>query len=269
MGEMQSDPGPDSPTTGTSSQRVAIITGATGSLGRAIAHRLASAGFRLALVGRRQPVLDELAAELDAAESGIVTTVVADLAEPGGAARAVTHAHDRFGRMDVLVNNAGGWSGSALGPFAEKSEKDLRAELEDNLISTVLACRAAVPHMLEQRYGRIVNISSVAGIIGLDGHAAYSAAKAGHIGLARQLAFELGKDGITANCVAPGPVSTVQVRQMIEQGHPGIQTMLEATPTGRLTSAEQIADAVAFFASETAGQINGQFLVIDGGMSSA
>ncbi|MFC5995384.1 SDR family NAD(P)-dependent oxidoreductase [Pseudonocardia hispaniensis] len=265
---MQSDPGPDNPTMGPGSQRVALITGAAGSLGRAIAHRFASAGFRIALVGRRQPVLDELAAEIEAAESGIATTVVADLAEPGGAARAIAHAHHRFGRVDVLVNSAGGWTGSALGPFAEKSEKDLRTELENNLITTVLACRAAIPHMLDQHYGRIVNISSIAGIIGLEGHAAYSAAKAGHIGLARQLALELGKNSITANCVAPGPVSTAQVRRMLEQGHPGIQAMLEATPTGRLTSAEQIADAVAFFASETSGQINGQFLVIDGGMSS-
>lgn len=246
-------------------QRVAVVTGATGPVGRAIAHRLAAAGFRLALVGRRKTALDELIAEIGA---NAAFAVVADLTEPGGAAHAIAEADQRHGRIDVLVNNAGGWSGSQLGPFAEKSEDQLRAELDDNLLSTVLTSRAAVSAMLRHHYGRIVTISSVAGVIGLGGHGAYSAAKAGHLGLARQLAMELGGEGITTNCVAPGPVETPQVLQLIEQGNAAIKAMVDSTPTGRLTAPAQVADAVAFFASEEAGQISGQFLVIDGGMSS-
>jgi 3-oxoacyl-[acyl-carrier protein] reductase len=252
--------------------RLAVVTGATGPLGRAIAHRFAIEGYRLALVGRRKSALDNLVTEIGSRLRGSGATdaafaVLADLTEPGGAESAIGEAGRRYGRIDVLVNNAGGWSGSQLGPFAEKSETELRAELDNNLLSTVLASRAAVPAMLRHHYGRIVTVASVAGVIGLGGHAAYSAAKAGHLGLARQLAMELGGEGITTNCVAPGPVETPQVLELIQQGNPAIQAMVDSTPTGRLTAPSQVAEAVAFFASEAAGQINGQFLVIDGGMS--
>jgi NAD(P)-dependent dehydrogenase (short-subunit alcohol dehydrogenase family) len=149
----------------------------------------------------------------------------------------------------------------------DKTEIELRAELENNLMSTVLVCHVVLPIMIEQRYGRIVNVSSIAGLIGLRGHSVYAAAKAGQIGLARVLATELGETGITVNCVAPGAVGTPRAQQAVAAGRPSLLEMLQLTPNRRLAALEEVADAVAFLASERAGHINGQVLSVDGGMT--
>lgn len=267
MGRVGQDLVAPAPCSADHHAKIAVITGATGPIGRATAHRLWSDGFGLALIGRRAPVLDQLAAELAKDSEQPVLPLVGDLAETGVAARLIADAERELGRIDVLVNNAGGWSGSQLGSFSEKSEADIRTELDNNLLVAVLSCRAALPVMVRQHFGRIINISSVAGIIGLDGHSAYSAAKAGHTGLARQLAMEFGSSGITANCVAPGPVQTPAVDQLVREGHPAIKKMLAETPTGRLTTTAEVAHVVSFLASPASGQISGQVIAVDGGMT--
>jgi 3-oxoacyl-[acyl-carrier protein] reductase len=279
-------------------RRVALVTGATGGIGPVIARRLAADGFLLALTGRRAEALAEVVGQL-ARESadgeasgsrggaggqpGAPTTArgeprvglmgespyaaAADLTSRDAVARLVGGVIERFGRLDVVVNAAGGWSGSRIGPFVEKSEAELRAELENNLMSTVLVCHVALPIMMEQRYGRIVNVSSIAGVIGLRGHSVYAAAKAGQGGLARVLAVEVGEYGITVNCVAPGAVGTPRVQQSLAAGRPALMEMIQLTPNRRVAAPEEVADAVAFLASERAGHINGQTLSVDGGMT--
>jgi NAD(P)-dependent dehydrogenase (short-subunit alcohol dehydrogenase family) len=123
--------------------------------------------------------------------------------------------------------------------------------------------------MVAARYGRIINVSSIAGLIALEGHSAYSAAKAGHSGLARQLAVEFGPFGITTNCVAPGAVLTGRAADMLAAEDEGILAMLRATPSGRLTTPEDVAELIGFLASEQAAPITGQTIAIDGGVTSA
>lgn len=248
--------------------RVALVTGATGPIGRAIARRLASSGFRVVITGRNPQALAELADELGR-DGERPRSVVADLTDYAAVTRAVGEVTDALGGLDVLVNSAGGWVGARPGPFLDKSPEDLRAQLDNNLLLPVLLSRAVLGGMVERGYGRIVAVSSVAGLIGLTGHGAYSAAKAGLSGFVRQLAYEFGGSGVTANCVAPGPVGTPNVRRLVAAGDPGMLAMLERTPSGRLTTPEDIADAVAFLGSEAAGHINGQTIAVDGGMTAA
>ncbi len=249
--------------------RGALITGATGSIGHAIARRLAADGCRLALAGRRVDVLDDLRKELAEAFDVDAMPIVIELTDHEAVARGVEEVYSTLGSIDVLVNNAGGWSGSRFGGFVEKSATDLAAEVADNLLSNVFVCRAVLPGMIERGFGRIINISSVAGIIAIDGHSAYSAAKAGQTGLTRQLAVEFGPSGISTNCVAPGAVLTERAQVLVDEQDPAIMAMLNMTPTGKLTSPEEVADIVAFLATDEAGQINGQTIPIDGGMSVA
>jgi NAD(P)-dependent dehydrogenase (short-subunit alcohol dehydrogenase family) len=246
---------------------VALVTGATGGIGPAIARRLASGGFRLALTGRRADALDEVAGSLARETGAEVFAAAADLAGRDAVAGLVDAVVARFGRLDAVVNGAGGWSGSRIGPFVEKSEAELRTELENNLMSTVLVCHVVLPIMMAQRYGRIVNVGSIAGVIGLRGHSVYAAAKAGQSGLARVLAVEVGEYGITVNCVAPGAVGTARVQQSLAAKRPALMEMLDLTPNRRVATPEEVADAVAFLVSERAGHVNGQTLPIDGGMT--
>jgi NAD(P)-dependent dehydrogenase (short-subunit alcohol dehydrogenase family) len=248
-------------------RRVALVTGASGGIGSAIARRLAADGFQLALTGRRADALAEVAASLASETGAEPFAAAADLTSDDQVASLVDAVRERHGRIDAVVNTAGGWSGSRIGPFVEKTEAELRAELENNLMTTVLVCHAVLPLMVAQRYGRIVNISSIAGLMGLRGHSVYAAAKAGQIGLARVLATELGEAGVTVNCVAPGPVGTPRVQQSLAAGRPGLLEMIQLTPNRRLAAPEEVADAVAYLASERAGHVNGQVVAVDGGMT--
>jgi NAD(P)-dependent dehydrogenase (short-subunit alcohol dehydrogenase family) len=251
------------------SGRVIVLTGASGWIGQAVAELLAKQGHRLALLGRRRDALQKLADSVAHPGRHAPLPIVADLTNYDEIDSAVETIAHELGAPQVLINNAGGWSGSRFGPFLDKSAADLRTELDNNLLTTVLVTRAVLPSMVEGNYGRIVNVSSIAGLVALDGHSAYSAAKAGHSGLARQLAVEFGPFGITTNCVAPGAVLTGRAADLVAAGDDGIMTMLRMTPSTRLTTPEEVAELVSFLASDRAGQINGQTIAIDGGMTSA
>jgi NAD(P)-dependent dehydrogenase (short-subunit alcohol dehydrogenase family) len=234
-----------------------------------VAALLAKEGYRLALLGRRTATLQSLADDIAQLATHQPLAIVADLTNDDEIEAAVRTVTQKLGAPQVLINNAGGWSGSRMGPFLDKSPTDLRTELDDNLLTAVLVSRAVLPFMVQGGYGRIVNVSSIAGLIALDGHSAYSAAKAGHSGLARQLAVEFGPCGITTNCVAPGAVLTQRAAELLTEHDESILAMLHATPSKRLTTPQQVAELVAFLASDGAAQITGQTIAIDGGVTSA
>ncbi|MGI5219343.1 SDR family NAD(P)-dependent oxidoreductase [Nocardia sp. CA-290969] len=250
-------------------KRVAIVTGASGWIGSAVAPQLADLGYHLVLLGRREEKLIALREQIDSFATHTPTVLTADLTDYDAIQRIVVPTVAELGIPEVLVNTAGGWSGSHFGSFLSKDGVDLRAEIDDNLLTAVFMSRAFLPAMVENRYGRIINVSSIAGIIALEGHSAYSAAKAGHSGLARQLAVEFGPMGITTNCVAPGAVLTPRAAELLAASDVSLNTMLQMTPSGRLTTPDEVAELVLFLASVDAAQINGQTIAIDGGMTSA
>lgn len=250
-------------------RRVAIVTGATGNIGPAIGRQLCADGFQVVLTGRREDALSSLRKEMAQRYDPAPMALPADLTQRTQVVAAVDKILAEFGRIDVVVNNAGGWAGSYIGPFLEKTEDQLRAELDNNLWSTVLVCHAVLPIMVRQRYGRIINVSSIAGQNGSPGHALYAAAKAGQIGLSKVLSVELGQFGITINSVAPGVVVTPQLREGLAEGsprRPSLLAKIDATPTRRFAEAEDIARSVSFLASEGASDITGQTLSVSGGL---
>jgi len=247
--------------------RTVIVTGAAHGFGRAIALRFAGLGARVM-------ACDVLAAELDqtarlAAEQHTpIDTRVLDVSDRSAVQTMVSEALQARGRIDVLVNDAGGVLGQIGRPLEEVSEADWRAIFAVNLDGAFYCSQAVAPVMKAARFGRIVNISSGAGLgISLTGIQAYASAKAGQIGLTRQLAHELGPWGITVNNVAPGFVRSnpTTERQWESYGDEGQRRLVENIALKRLGSPDDIAYGVLFFASEQAGWITGQTLSIDGG----
>jgi 3-oxoacyl-[acyl-carrier protein] reductase len=224
--------------------RVAVVTGTAHGIGGAIAAALAAAGATVHGVDKD---------DVD----------VTDAAQVGAFVRDV-------GRVDVLVNNAGGVVGQVGRPLEEVSEEDWRSVVDANLTSTFLCTRAVAPGMKERRYGRIVNISSGAGrSVSLTGIQAYASAKAGQIGFTRQTAHELGPFGITVNSIAPGFVlsNPTSIAQYESYGEEGQRRLVESIATRRLGTPEDIANGVLFFVSEASSWVTGQVISIDGGHS--
>lgn len=247
--------------------RVAVVTGAGNGLGRAIAILLAQQGARVVL-GDIDPAGLEGTATTIAGASGAAITVAGDLTEEAAAAQLVERAVERFGRVDILVNNVGG---SRHAKIWEMAADDWDFVLRLNLRSTFLCTRAAVPHMMRQRYGRIVCMSSGARegtpwTAYYQGGSAYSAAKAGVHGFVRDVAMELAEHGINVNAVAPGPIDT-------ERFGPGLRRLNETvehspnrmTPLRRLGQPLEVAHAALFLASEEASYITGHTLAVTGG----
>ena len=224
--------------------RVALVTGTAQGIGRGIADALEAAGAVVHGCDRDT---------VDVADTEQVAALVA-----------------RIGRVDILVNNAGGVAGQVGRPLEEVSDADWQAIVEANLTTTFVCTRAVVPGMKEQRYGRIVNISSGAGrSVSLTGIQAYASAKAGQIGLTRQTAHELGPFGITVNAIAPGfvPSNPTSIAQWESYDADRQRLILESIATRRLGTPADIAHGVLFFASDKASWVSGQVLSIDGGYS--
>ncbi|MBE0595807.1 MAG: 3-oxoacyl-[acyl-carrier-protein] reductase [Desulfuromonadales bacterium] len=239
--------------------KVALVTGASRGIGRAISLALASRGATIVAVDMLQETNEKLAAEIKAAGGEAIAlqgnvTVMADVE------RVFAEAVAAFGRVDILVNNAG-ITRDAL--MLRMKDEDWDAVLNVNLKGAFLCSRAATKVMSKQRYGRIINIASVVGQMGNAGQANYCASKAGLIGLTKSNARELAKRAVTVNAVAPGFIATEMTDALPEKTRQELTTQI---PLERLGSSEDIANAVLFLASEASGYITGQVLAVNGGM---
>lgn len=241
------------------SGRKALITGASQGIGRACALKLASCGASVALVARNQEKLEQVAREI--ARSGVSTMVaVADLEDEAQIQKAIKTVLGEFGKLDILVNNAGVTRDQLL---LRMKRADWDKVLSTNLTSAYLCTQQVVGSMLKQRWGRIINITSVFGQMGQAGQANYAASKAGLIGFTMALARELGSRNITSNAVAPGLIETAMTSSLSEEMR---QSALRMIPLGRTGTAEDVAHCVAFLASEEAAYITGHVLNVNGGM---
>ncbi len=236
--------------------KVAFVTGSTRGIGLAIARSLHAAGAKVAITGRDASKAEEVAASLGAGTVG-VGCEISDAAQVAGAIAAVEQA---LGPIDILVNNAGLTRDNIL---LRLSEADWDAVLDANLKGAFLTMRAVTKGMMKRRSGRIINITSIVGIIGNKGQANYAASKAGLIGLTKSAAKEYASRGILINCVAPGFIDTDMTAALPEDAR---KVLLEQIALGRLGSPDDIANTVLYLASNLAGYVTGQVLVVDGGM---
>ncbi len=236
--------------------QVALVTGSTRGIGRAVAERLYGAGAKVAVVGRQQPAAEEAAVALGERAAGFACDV-ADLAQ---VETAIAAAEQRLGPITILVNNAGITRDNLL---VRLSEEDWTAVLGANLTGAFHTTRTVVKGMMKRRAGRIINITSVVGLMGNKGQANYAASKAGLIGFTKSVAREYAGRNILVNCVAPGFIETDMTSALPPESR---DALLGQIALGRLGRPADVADAVLFLASDLSGYITGQVLVVDGGM---
>jgi len=240
--------------------QVAIVTGAGRGIGHAIAVRLASEGARIAVVSRTELNANRTAEEINAQFAGLAKAYAVDVAEQAAVKKLVEQILADFSRVDILVNNAGL---TRDGLSMRMSEQDWDIVIDTNLKGAFNFIQAVERPMIKQRSGRIINIASVAGIMGNAGQANYAASKAGLIGLTKVIARELASRGITSNAVAPGFIATDMTQDLPEALKTGVVGQI---PLGRFGEPAEIAGAVAFLASTEAAYITGQVLTVDGGL---
>ena len=242
-----------------SSGRVAFITGASQGIGLACARKLAESGATVAVAARNQPRLDGLVAQITAA-GGQASAFVMDVADEEQVKAAIKAAIAQFGKIDILVNNAGITRDQLV---MRMKRADWDAVINTNLTSAYLCTQQVMSSMLKQRWGRIINITSIFGQMGQAGQANYAASKAGLIGLTMAIAREVGSRGITCNAVAPGFIETAMTEGLPEDLK---QNALKMIPLGRIGSVDDVANAVRFLASDEASYITGHVLSVNGGM---
>ena len=250
--------------TETQERRAAVVTGSTRGIGREIARELAAAGMNVVVNSSSEkslPAAEALAAEIAGRFGVEAVAVAANVADEAEANALIAAATDAFGRVDVLVNNAGI---TRDGLAARMGDEDFDAVIDINLKGTFHCCRAAAKVMMKQRWGRIINMSSVVGVYGNAGQVNYAASKAGVIGMTKTLAKELARRNITANAVAPGCIATDMTDALSEAQK---EAIVGRIGSGRLGEPADIAHLVRFLASDEASYITGQVICVDGGMS--
>ena len=238
---------------------VALVTGASQGIGRAVALRLAKDGATVAVSARNQEKLNQLVSEITAA-GGKASAFALDVSDEDQVKSTVKSAISQFGKIDVLVNNAGITRDQLV---MRMKRADWDAVLQTNLTSAYCCIQQVIGSMLKQRWGRIVNITSVFGQMGQAGQANYAASKAGLIGLTMAIAREVGSRSITCNAVSPGFIETAMTAVLNDEFK---QTAVKQIPLGRVGSPDDVASAVAFLASDEASYITGHVLNVNGGM---
>jgi len=241
------------------SKQVAIVTGASQGLGKAVAVALGMNGAKVVCLARNADKLQETVAAIEAA-GGSAQAVSCDVTDRVAAAAAIENAHAEHGRIDILVNNAGITRDKLMRGMADDEWDDVIAT---NLTSCFICCRAVANIMRKAKYGRIINMASISGLIGNAGQANYSASKAGMIGLTRTLSKELANRAITVNAVAPGFIESEMTAKL---GEVVMEEVRKRIPAHRVGTPEDVAATVLFLASPAAGYITGQTIVVDGGM---
>ena len=238
------------------SNRVALVTGSTRGIGRAIAVALSEAGARVAIVGRDKARADDTAASIGESARGFAC----DIADTAAVNQLIADVEAAFGSVDILVNNAGLTRDNIV---PRLKDEDWQVVIDTNLRGAFATIRAATRGMMKRRWGRIINIASVVGLIGNKGQANYAASKAGLIGLTKSVAKELASRNVLANVVAPGFIETDMTAKLTADAREALSRQI---PLERLGTGQDIAGMVTFLASEHASYITGQVFVVDGGM---
>ena len=239
--------------------KVAIVTGASRGIGKSIACALAAQGAVVVCVGTNQDALDSVVAEITAT-GGRASSVAANIALVDDCERIISYAHEQYGSVDILVNNAGV---TRDGMFLKMKDEDWDTVINTNLKEAFMTSRAAWKVMSKQRYGRIINITSIVGQMGNAGQANYCASKGGLIAMTKSNAREMAKRNVTVNAVAPGFITTAMTEGLPDKVKESLSSQI---PLERFGTPEDIAHAVVFLASSASGYITGQILGVNGGM---
>ena len=239
------------------SGRKVILTGGTGGIGRAIAKRLVDSGAIVTISGTKKTVLDEISSEL----SQNAFFLVNDLSESGAVETLLSFAYEKMGEVDILINNAGI---TRDGLMLRMGDDDWLDVIAINLTAGFKLAKGCLKSMMKNRWGRIINISSVVGFTGNPGQANYAASKAGIIGMTKSLAAEVASRNITVNCIAPGYIKTAMTESLTEKQ---TSELLKLVPSGRMGVPEDIAASVLYLSSEEASYLTGQTIHINGGLA--